>query len=105
MIIEKIYRDLQMHLDNQTIGFPEARSGSDINLLKQLFTPTQAEIVMMLTHRFEFLDQIQERAEKKGKSIEETERLLDETADRGVIGRRKIKGAKQYKTIPYLVGM
>jgi Na+-translocating ferredoxin:NAD+ oxidoreductase subunit B len=105
MNIDKLYRDLQIHLDQQTIGFPETNSGSDINLLKQLFTPAQAEIVTTLTFRFEFLEQIQKRAEKIGKSIEETERLLDETADKLIIGRRTIKGAKQYKTIPYLVGM
>jgi Na+-translocating ferredoxin:NAD+ oxidoreductase subunit B len=105
MNIDKLYRDLQIHLDQQTIGFPETKSGSDINLLKQLFTPAQAEIVTTITFRFEFLEQIQERAKKIGKSTVETERLLDELADKLIIGRRIINGAKQYKTIPYLVGM
>lgn len=82
MNIDKLYRDLQMHLDQQTIGFPETKSGSDLNLLKQLFTPAQAEIAMTLTFRFEFLEQIQGRAKKAGKSMEATERLLDETADK-----------------------
>jgi electron transport complex protein RnfB len=102
---DKLYRDLQKHLDKQTIGFPETKSGSDLALLKQLFTPAQAEITMMLTYKSESLEQIQKRAKKIGKSIEETERLLDETAARAVIGFKLKDGKKQYRTIPYVVGM
>ncbi len=102
---DKLYRDLQIHLDKQTIGFPETQSGSDIALLRQLFTPEQAEIVMLLTYKSEPLDRIQERAEKTGKSAGETERLLNETAARGVIGFRMKNGVMHYRTIPLLVGM
>jgi Na+-translocating ferredoxin:NAD+ oxidoreductase subunit B len=75
---DKLYQDLQIHLDKQTIGFPATESGSDINLLKQLFTPVQAEVAMMLTYRYESLEQIQNRAKQAGKSIKEIESLLDE---------------------------
>jgi electron transport complex protein RnfB len=102
---DKLFRNLQMHLDKQTIGFPETQSGSDIALLKQLFTPEQAEITMMLTYKSEALEQIQERAKRIGKSAEETERVLDATAARGVIGHRIKNGVKHYRTIPLLVGM
>lgn len=102
---DKVYRDLQMHLDKQTIGFPETQSGSDIDLLRQLFTPEQAGIVMLLTYKSEPLDRIRERAGKIGKSPEETERLLQETAARGVIGFKKKNGVKHYRTIPLIVGM
>jgi electron transport complex protein RnfB len=102
---DKLFRNLQIHLDKQTIGFPETQSGSDIALLKQLFTPEQAEITMMLTYKSEALEQIQERAKRIGKSAEETERVLDATAARGVIGHRIKNGVKHYRTIPLLVGM
>jgi electron transport complex protein RnfB len=102
---DKLFRNLQMHLDKQTIGFPETQSGSDIALLKQLFTPEQAEITIMLTYKSEALEQIQERAKRIGKSAEETERVLDATAARGVIGHRIKNGVKHYRTIPLLVGM
>jgi Na+-translocating ferredoxin:NAD+ oxidoreductase subunit B len=102
---ERLYRELQIHLDKQTIGFPETTSGSDIELLKQLFTPEQAEVVMLLTYRFESLEQIQERAKATGRSLADMEQILDEAATRGVIGRRDKNGKKQYKTIPYVVGM
>ena len=102
---EKLYRDLQIHLDKQTIGFPTTESGADIRLLKQLFPPEQAKMAMMLTYRYEAFDQIYERAKEIGVSIEEAERILDETARRGVIGYRKKNGLKQYRNIPYVVGM
>ena len=102
---DKLYRDLQRHLDEQTIGFPATKSGSDLRLLKQLFKPEQAEMAMMLTYRYRSLEQIQERAKKGGKSIKEIERILDETAARGVIGHRKKDGKKQYRNIPYMIGI
>lgn len=102
---DKLYRDLQVHLDKQTIGFPETQSGSDMALLRQLFTPEQAEVTMVLTYKSEPLDYIQERAKKIGKSAEETECLLNEAAARGVIGSSKKSGVKRYRTIPLIVGM
>lgn len=102
---EKLYRALQLHLDEQTIGFPATKSGSDIRLLKQLFNPEQAELAMMLTYKYESLEQICERAKKSGKSVDEAERILDELAARGLIGHRKRNGTKQYRNIPYVIGM
>jgi electron transport complex protein RnfB len=102
---DKLYRDLQIHLDEQTIGFPATESGSDIRLLKQLFHPEEAETVTLLTYKYEALEQIHERGKKIGKSIKEIERVLDKVAKRGVIGYRENNGVKQYQTIPYIVGM
>lgn len=102
---EKIYRDLQIHLDKETIGFPQTPSGSDINLLKQLFTPAQAEVVMLLTYKLEPLPKILERAGNIGKPTEEIEQLLDSTAARAIIGFQIKDGVKHYRTIPLLVGM
>jgi len=102
---DDVYRALQLHLDDQTIGFPAAKSGSDIGLLKTLFTPEEAEMTTMLTYRFEPLAQIYERARKSGKSVGETERILDSTAVKGVIGFRRRHGTKEYRNIPYLIGM
>jgi Na+-translocating ferredoxin:NAD+ oxidoreductase subunit B len=102
---EKIYRDLQQHLDKETIGFPESQSGSAVGLLKQMFTPQQAEVVMFLTYKLQPLATIQERARAMGKSPDETEQLLDQTLARGVIGFKLVDGVKHYKTIPFLIGM
>ncbi|MEE8398198.1 MAG: 4Fe-4S binding protein [Desulfobacterales bacterium] len=102
---DSIYRDLQIHLDKETVGFPTTASGSDIRLVKALFPPDQAEMAALLTHRYESLDIIQQRSEGSGKSIEDIERVLDETVDRGMIGFKEEEGKKQYRNIPLLVGM
>jgi len=102
---DNLYRDLQIHLDEQTLGYPQTESGSDIRLLKELFYPEQAEMAMLLTYKYEDLEKIQERGGKIGKPSEEIERVLDETAKRGVIGFRERGGVKQYRNIPLLVGM
>jgi len=102
---DEVYRALQEHLDRETVGFPAAKSGADVRVLKALFTPEQAEMAQMLTYRYESLDQIYERAKGSGRSIDETERILDETAARGLIGRRKRNGTKQYRNISYVYGM
>jgi len=41
---DKIYRNLQIHLDKETFGFPAAKNGSDIKLLK----PFQFNIIGIL---------------------------------------------------------
>ena len=102
---DKLYRDLQIHLDKQTLGFPKTESGSDIRLLKQLFKPKQAEMAMLLTYKYEPLEQIHKRGLKRGKSIEEIDSVLDQTAKRGVIGYREKDGVKQFRNIPLIVGM
>ena len=102
---DKVYRNLQIHLDEQTLGFPKTESGSDVRLLKTLFQPEQAEMAMLLTYKYEPLEQIQEHGKKVGKSAEEIERVLDGTAKRGVIGYREKDGVKQYRNIPLIVGM
>ena len=67
---DKLYRDLQIHLDDQTIGFPSTESGSDIRLLKQIFPSEQAKVAILLTYQYEPLEMIHERASNKGISIE-----------------------------------
>ena len=44
-----IYRKLQKHIDNMPIPFPESDLGLDIKLLKQLFTPEEAEVALQLS--------------------------------------------------------
>ncbi len=50
----------------------------------------------MLTYRYETLEEVCERAGKRGKSVGETEHILDSAASKGVIGHRKRGGTKQY---------
>jgi electron transport complex protein RnfB len=44
-----IYRQLQQHLDDSPEGFPAARSGADIRILKRLFSPEEAQVAVLLS--------------------------------------------------------
>lgn len=102
--VDEIYRNLQEYLDKKTLGFPATESGSDIRLLKQLFSPEQARATMCLTHRLEPIDLIYERANQEEFTVEEMDRVLYETAGRGLIFFQDVGGTRHYKNMPYLIG-
>lgn len=99
---DQIYRELQRHLDKETVSFPETASGSDLQLLRAMFAEREAAVAMLLTHRYEGLDRIGERTSE---AIAEVEQVLDDSARRGMIGARLQDGVKQYRNIPLLIGM
>ena len=53
-----IYRELQKHLDKMPIGFPATESGIELRVLKDLFTPEQAQLAIKLSFRPESLKKI-----------------------------------------------
>ena len=58
---DRIYVKLQRHLDKQPVGFPATRSGAEINILKHIFTPEEAEIALGLTYKPEPLTTVLDR--------------------------------------------
>lgn len=102
---EQAYIDLQRHLDSQAVGFPATKSGSEIRVLKHIFTPLEAEIATCLTYKFEPLETIFERAGHLVESSEKLEKRLDCIEKKGGI-ELKIKGGKKvYCNAPLVVGM
>lgn len=81
----QIYRDLQKNLDKLPSGFPATESGADIRLLKQLFTPEEAEIATQLSMKPEPIKRIYNRVKKSRMSIEELEQILDRMAYKGIL--------------------
>ncbi len=104
-----IYRKLQKHIDNMPVAFPESESGLDIRLLKHLFTPEEAEIVLELSALPEPLERIYRRLRHTGISIEDLEAALDRLVDRGnIIGGKfyETKGrGKYYSKAQLVIGM
>ncbi len=84
---DKIYRDLQKFLDTLPGGFAASESGSDIRLLKYLFTPEEARVAMHLTMKPEPVKQIHERITKSGfsLSLEELQKILDRMLYKGIL--------------------
>ncbi|MHC4499610.1 MAG: hypothetical protein ACYS21_10915, partial [Planctomycetota bacterium] len=81
----QVYRELQRYLDRLPSGFPQVASGTDIRLLKRLFTPEEAEIAMQLSMKPEPLSRIYSRVKSTGMSLEELRQLLDSMMRKGII--------------------
>ncbi|NVM01338.1 MAG: 4Fe-4S binding protein [Candidatus Helarchaeota archaeon] len=103
---EDIYRKLQQHLDTGPIGFPRAKSGSDIRLLKAFFNPKQAEFATKLSFFPSPLKSIYRRTKKEGMSLEETKDMLDDLVENGLILHADIPdtGERIYLNAPLAVG-
>ncbi len=100
-----VYKRLRKHLDSQAVGFPSTGSGAEINLLKHIFTPREAEIATCLTHRFEPLERIFDRASHLVDSPRELAEELQPVLEKGGIEARVIDGEKQFCNSPLIVGI
>jgi NAD-dependent dihydropyrimidine dehydrogenase PreA subunit len=97
------YRALQEHLDKMPVGFPATQSGVEINLLKTIFTPQEAQIATHLDYKYKTVDQIFETAQEEAGSKEELTRILDDIVAKGGISRRERDGKKQYAVRPLVL--
>jgi len=102
---DHVYIKLQRHLDSQAVGFPATRSGSEIRILKHIFTPREAEIATCLTYKFEPLEMVFERAGHLIESPEKLAELLDLIEKKGGIELKIKSGKKLYCNAPLVVGM
>ncbi len=103
-IDDHAYAQLQRHLDRQTLAFPATRSGSEIRLLKQIFSPREALAATCLTYRFESFAVVFARAGQITSSAVEMQALLDALEQKGGIGTKIAAGQKFYYNLPLVVG-
>ena len=102
---EKIYRDLQNHLNRQPIGFPSTRSGAEIRLLKNFFSPEEAQLAMKLSYKPNTMEEIYEKIGDIEISFEDMEKMLDGMMKNGAIGHMEKDGVRYFHNIPLVVGM
>ena len=70
---EDIYRNLQKRLDTYSIGFPATDSGVEIKILKELFSPEDAEMFLGMTPKLENDSVSNSRQQAKTQLIDEKE--------------------------------
>ena len=104
-----VYRKLQKHIDsNMPLAFPETESGVELRILKQLFTPEEAEIALELSAMPEPVNRIHKRLKNKI-SLEELEKKLNQLEEKGaILGPQmyeKLGKGKSYSKAPFLIGM
>ncbi|RJQ78959.1 MAG: 4Fe-4S dicluster domain-containing protein [Desulfobacteraceae bacterium] len=102
---DRVYVRLQKHLDGQAVGFPATRSGVEIEILKHIFTPQEAEIATFLAHKPETIGQIYGKAAHLVDSPEALARILVRIFQKGGIESKKKNGEPHFWCSPLVVGM
>ncbi len=102
---DRVYKDLQRHLDSQAVGFPATESGAEIKVLKHIFSPRQALIATCLNFKPEPIETIYERAKNLVASQDLLFDILGDIEKKGGIESRIKEGKKYYCNAPLVVGM
>jgi electron transport complex protein RnfB len=95
------YRKLQEFLDMQPCGFPATESGLDIQNLRWMFTPEQAEVEVHMRAVPEPADVIAKRC---GRPAAEVQEILESMVSDGLIMPVPGKGMDCYMAMQYMVG-
>jgi ferredoxin len=101
---DRIYRQLQRHLDRQAVGFPATRSGADVRFLKRLFTPDEARLALHMSYKPTTTADIARSAASEF-APEVVERLLDNMQLKGAIGIKTAGGTKRWFVMSMVIGM
>lgn len=103
MMKEDVFKRLAHHLDQLPGGFAPGKTGADIRVLQNLFTPEEAELALNLTLNREDAKTI---AERTGSSVAETEKRLAEMAYKGLIYSIHSENLPAlYQAAPFIVGI
>ena len=82
---DNVYIELQKHLDKQAVGFPATKSGVEIRILKELFTPEQAGLALHISYQPQSALDIHNQVKDAGISLEKIRSLLKEMERNGAI--------------------
>lgn len=97
-----IFKKLAKHLDNLPGGFPETDSGVELRILKQLFTPEEAEIATGLQMMPEPAASIAERLNLNATYLQP---ILEDMANNGLIFRMEKNDQVLFMAAQFVVGI
>lgn len=102
--MSNVYEQLRERLDMFPQGFPKTKSGVELKILKHLFSPDEAEIVLHL--RPFPPENVATIAERTGKDKTKLGETLYEMSKKGLIMRYKAPDNENYYAlIPWVVGI
>jgi len=99
---DEIYYKLRDILDTIPNGFPETADGTEIKILKKIFSEEEAEITTRLKLTWETPETI---ANRTGMEKDFLTEKLKEMQGKGQIMGANINGVQIYKLIPYVFGI
>ncbi|MFW9866778.1 MAG: 4Fe-4S binding protein [Candidatus Thorarchaeota archaeon] len=101
---EETFVKLREYINNNSFGFPETSSGVGLKILKKLFTPENAEMILKLkpSRERETADQI---AKRTGLDRNIVEKELESLSKKGLIFRIRRAGITIYNLAPFMIGL
>lgn len=99
---KEAYHRLAHALDKLPNGFPRTKSGVEIEILRHLFKPDEAEILSLLTRDMQSCSEVALKAKLDEKDVEQQ---LSNLAKRGLIWSCVIDGKPLYRLAPWIVGV
>ena len=97
-----VYEKLRERLDMFPQGFPKTKSGVELKILKELFSPEEAEIMLFLRPTPEPVSLV---AQRMGRDESEMADVLFQMSKRGLILRGTVQGYTFYFMAPWMVGI
>ena len=97
-----VYQRLAAKLDAMPNGFPATDSGIELKILRNIFTPEEAEMALKIRPMPETVEVI---AERLGKPVDEMQTILDKMVTKGQIGSAKMEGKQLYMFFPFMFGI
>ena len=99
---DMVYDRLRAFLDQFPLGFPQSASGVEIDILKKLFSPKEAETVLLLTPALEEAGTV---AAREGREAKDLEARLEDMADKGLVFRIRRQGRSLFMAAPFMIGL
>jgi len=100
-MLEEIYKKLREQLDQYALGFPETESGTEIKILRKLFTEEEASMYLDLTMQLATPESVADRTDR---DPQETAELLEKMAKKGLIFRLRRENTVRYGASPFVIG-
>jgi NAD-dependent dihydropyrimidine dehydrogenase PreA subunit len=98
---DQMYFDLREQLNQYSVGFPSTESGVEMEILKKLFSPDEAELYLKLSLIPETPESV---AGRTGGDADEMSGRLERMVDKGLIFRLKKGDTVRYGASPFVVG-
>ncbi|MFH2093221.1 MAG: 4Fe-4S binding protein [Pseudomonadota bacterium] len=97
-----VFKQLAIHLDKTPSGYPETESGVELRILKQLFTPDEAQLALSLMLFPETADVIAQRANK---DVETVRSMLIDMGVKGTAIHVHRNGQDTFMLLHFVVGI
>jgi len=99
------YKKLQSHLNTFPVGFPSTLSGIELRILRDIFTPEEADAALNFDYRLETFDQIYDRVREKGFSLDEFRDMVNRLDSKGALSIKEVDNETRYALHPFLIGI